>query len=65
LLERQRWFTPLLTAPGSAREPVLLGQAAVGAPELLASPSAEGVVPGDFVPSLRGRSRLRPDIARA
>ena len=33
----QRPFAPLLTAPGSACEPMLLTPAAVGAPELLAS----------------------------
>ena len=50
-----RLFTPSLMAPGSVAVPVLFTGAPVGAPEVLASPAAEGrllvpVVPGLIVP---------------
>jgi hypothetical protein len=39
-----RPFVPLCTAPGSVLVPVLFGPAAVPAPELLASPAADGLL---------------------
>ena len=45
-----RPLAPFLTAPGSVREPVLFTPAEVGAPELLASPAVEGMVPGWDMP---------------
>ena len=47
---RYRPLVPFLTAPGSAREPVLFTPAAVGAPELLASPATDGWLPGAGMP---------------
>jgi len=51
-----RLLTPSLTAPGSVAVPVFLTGAPVGAPEVLASPAADGrllvpVVPGLIAPS--------------
>ena len=40
----QRLFAPPWTAPGSVAVPVLLGPAAVPAPEVLASPRGDGLV---------------------
>jgi hypothetical protein len=56
-------FTPFCTAPGSLAVPVLFAPAAVPAPEVLASPPAEGLLLVPVVPCFIAPSFIAPSDA--